>query len=330
VINAVKGLSMGFERINSNSSIKTNNVVFDTKLNTSFIASTPAAKQNTTTPLTAFNGTLFGRKFEASIIGDQASYLVYIDDTTAWSITAQKKDKTLSMQDWAQGSYVHKELKRKIEHAEKIKNSNAVFMADLSKKWQESQSLQSGEQIRPQTIKPLQKANPIMQGLMGYQRTWAELYLGAGQFLVDRGGGQIIGINQKLLNQGRDNLAFNHYNLGGDKGSKAYAVGQGLGDVAIPVFGGGMAGGGVAAVFPKAATVISGVISNPVLVRAGTIAAGAQIIDGVRNNDARKITSGVVSILSVGKIIQMIKQARSLPELMRTQTVNNFVKSLNL
>lgn len=295
-------------------------------------ALTQPTTPNTTTknvPLTVYNGTLFGRKFQASIVEDQASYLVYIDDTTAWSITAQKKDKTLSIKDWSQGSYVHKELKRKIEQAEKIKNSNAVFMAGLSKKWQESQNLQSGEQIHPQTIKPPQKANPIMQGLMGYQRTWAELYLGAGQFLVDHGAGQKVGINQKLLAQGRHNLAANHYNGGGDQGSNAYGVGQGLGDVAIPLFGGGMVGGGVAAAFPKAATVMGGVLSNPVLVRAGTIAAGAQIIDGVNNKDARKITSGVVSVMSASKIIQLLKQARSLPELMRLGKNAEITKTLS-
>jgi hypothetical protein len=316
---------MGFGQIKSNASINTK-LTFDSKLKTSFVtppahlASSPDEKPNAATPLKAYSGTLFGRKFEASIIGDQASYLVYINETTAWHITAQKKDKILSVKDWSQGSYVHKELKRQIENAQKKSSepvSNAVFMADLSRKWQKSQSAISGEQVPIQTSKPPKKANPIMQGVMGYQRTWAELYLGAGQFLVDRGIGQIVGINQKLLNQGRDNLAFNHYNWGGDKGSKAYGSGQGLGDVAISVFGGGMVGGGAAAVFPKAATAISGVLSNPILIRAGTVAATAQIIDGVKNNDARKTTSGVVSILSVGKIIQLIKQARSLPELMR-------------
>jgi hypothetical protein len=232
------------------------------------------------------------RKFEASILGTVASYLIYIDATTAWSVTAIKGNKKLEPSDWAKNSYVYKKLEEQIQHAEVKHKSNSDFMTELSKKWQKQHPRSndsSGEQVKPQNAshKNPAQANWLQQAWLGYSENAARAYVGVREFL---------GADAKWVAEKNNNIARNLYYKGADVHSPAFGVGKAINNIGT----GALIAEGAIALAPESVLMSVGRFLMRPAIRAGApVAAVLQTANGVKNKDAEQTTYGVAGGLSL-------------------------------
>jgi hypothetical protein len=254
------------------------------------------------------------RKFEASIIGAEASYLIYIDATTAWSVTATKSNKKLEPSDWAKNSYVYKELERQIQHAEGKHQSNSDFMTDLSKKWQKQyprSNNSTGEQVKPQNasrIKPA-KANWLQQAWLGYSENAARAYVGVREFL---------GADAKWVAKTNNNIARNLHYKGADVSSPTFGVGKAINNIGI----GALIAEGAIALAPESALLsVGGFLMRPAIKAGAPVAAALQTISGFKSGNAEQATYGMASLPISGALL--FKNIRSMGELIALMAGRN-------
>ncbi len=301
----------------------------DANFNTSLVASTPSrmttakpALAPVTIPATLLiNGKT--RKFEASITGTEASYLVYIDATTAWSVTATKATGQLAPSDWAKGSYAFKKLDQQIQSFEGKRKTDAQFMQDLNAKWQQMQvkdkKTRSKEQVVAQNPNRQQpgKANWLKQAWLGYSENAARAYVGINEF---------FGAKPEWVAQTTDTIARNLYYKGADIYSPAFKVGKAISNIGT----GAVVAEGAIALAPESALMsIGGFLMRPAI-RAGVPALNAaQMAIAAKSNDAEQITYGVAGLPLTGATL--FKNIRSMGELMALVAGRNAAaKNLNI
>ena len=248
------------------------------------------------------------RKFEASIIGNEANYLIYKDTTTAWSVTAQRQNGKLAPSDWAKGSYVFKQLEHQIQQAEGKHQATVPFAQSIYKKLLPSNS-SSGQQVLPQDpnrTKPA-KANWLKQAWLGYSENAARVYVSARQFL---------GADAKWVATTNNNIARNLYYKGADIHSPAFGVGKAVNNIGA----GALAAEGVIAVLPETALAgVVGFVTRPAIKAGAPVFAALQTANGLKTRDAEQTAYGVAAGLPLfmGSLLgkfRSVKMLRAAPK----------------